>query len=181
MDAARRMRRGIAAGALVVAMMAAMPMQAAVGAKPYREQIRPTELESGAFTFPANTLCPFAIYAEVEGQQVFWQFSDGREVVSNNYSQTFTNLDTGTSVVHQSTYHATTTFLADGSVVEVVDGTFFLGFLPGDQGPYGQVGPSGEMYFGDGQFTFDYDPKADVVTSFSASGRLVDACELLSA
>jgi hypothetical protein len=171
----------MAAAALGVAMMGVMPMQAAVGATPYREQIRPTELESGTFTERANTLCPFAIYAEFEGQGVFWQFSDGREVVSNNYSQTFTNLDTGTSVDHQSTYHATTTFLADGTVVQAVDGTFVLGFLAGDQGPYGQVRRGGEMYFGNGQFTFFYDPKADVVTSFSWSGRLTDACELLSA
>jgi hypothetical protein len=174
------MRRGIAAGALVLAMLTAMPMQAAVAAKPYREQIMPTELESGAFTFPANLLCPFAIYAEFEGQQVYWQFSDGREVVSSNYSQTFTNLDTGRSVDHQSTYHATTTLMADGTVVEVVDGTFFLGFFRGDQGPYGQVGRSGEMYFSDGISTTVYDAKG-VITSFSWSGRLIDGCALLSA
>jgi hypothetical protein len=174
------MRRGIAAGALVVAMLAAMPMPDAVGLKPYREQIRPTNLETGTFTIPANLLCPFAIYAEVEGQQVFWEFSDGHEAVSNNFAQTLTNLETGTSVDHQSTYHATTTFLADGTVVEVVTGTYFLGFLRGDQGPFGEVGRSGEAYFGDGRFTFEYDPAADVVTAFSWSGRLVDACQLLS-
>jgi len=175
-----RMRRALVAGAMTVAMLAAMPMHAAFAAKPYREQIRPTEQEVGAFTIPANELCPFAISAEFEGQQVLWQYSDGRVAVSNNYTQTFTNLKTGTSVDHQSTYHATTTFLADGTVVEVINGTFFLGFLKGDQGPFGQVGRGGEMYFGDGSFTFVYDPKADVVTAFSWSGRLVDGCQLLS-
>lgn len=174
------MRRALIAGAVAVAMVAAIPMQAAFAAKPYREQVRPTEREGGAFTFPANLLCPFAIYAEFEGQQVYWEYSDGRVAVSNNFTQTFTNLETGTSVDHQSTYHATSTFRADGTVLEVVNGTFFLGFLQGDQGPYGQVGRGGEMYFANGSLTTVYDPKADRITEFSWSGRLVDGCQLLS-
>jgi hypothetical protein len=113
--------------------------------------------------------------------QVEVRNSDGREAASNNFTLTFTNLDTGTSVVHQSTYHVTITYPADGTIVEVWNGVWFESFKRGDQGPYGQVGRGAQMYFIDGTFTKIYDPKADVVTSFSGVGQVIDACELLSA
>jgi hypothetical protein len=163
-------------------MSAAMPMQAAVGAKPYREQVRGVDRGAGPpFTVPAGVWCSFAVMVAFEGQGIYWQFSDGHEVVNNNATQTFTNLETGTSYVHRSDYHLTAMGAADGNIVVVIDGTYFQEFLTGDQSPEGEAGSDGALYGLIGHFTFTYDPKADLITSFEGSGQAIDLCQILSA
>jgi hypothetical protein len=175
------MRRGLTAGALAVATFAGMPMQAAVAAEPYREQVRPLEGVTGTINLPAGLGCSFAVRIDFELQGISWQFNDGHQVANNVATQTLTNLDTGTSYVHRSDYHTTDTVAADGTIVDVIDGTFLFLFFPGDQGPVGEVGPDGALYGLIGHFTAISDPVTDVVTSFEGDGQASDLCQILSA
>src|SRR5262245_23326496 len=54
-------RRALVVCVLAVAVLVAMPMPAAVAAKPFREQIRGVDRESFEFVIPADVACPFAI------------------------------------------------------------------------------------------------------------------------
>lgn len=173
------MRRGIVVGALTVAMLTTLPIQAAVGAKPSHlarwEGTRDYEVA------PAGEPCPFAVGIQAEGQGIDMQFSPERGVSNNQSTWTFTNLETGTSYVHRSIYHYTSDWLLGGDTIhEVMDGTYFLGMLSGDQGPEGEVGPNGAMYFIEGRFTITYDVPSDLITSFEWSGSVQDVCEVLA-
>ena len=146
------MRRGIVVGAVAVAMAAAIPMQAAVGAKPYRDPIRGgvgpgVNAQAGSFTrfFPASKTegCEFAESVVVQVGGILWQFSTGVEAEHNVATQTITNVASGTTFVHRSDYRRTITYLANGTQLYEIDGNFWISFVQGDQGPYGTVGPGG--------------------------------------
>lgn len=181
------MRRGLVAGALLLAMSVAMPMQAAVAAKPYREPIRsPVGAvggvgEGGSFIVPASqNPCGFRELVEFEVIGVYWLFSDGHEVEVNVATITLTNLETGTSYVQTSDYRISVTVTADGTELVVIDGSRWMGFLEGDQGPEGEVGRGGEEYLVTGHQSFVYDPKDDVITSYEVHGQVIDLCEILA-
>lgn len=174
-------RRALVVCVLAVAVLVAMPMPAAVAAKPFREQIRGVDRESFEFVIPADVACPFAIGVQVEGKGTHWVFDDGSEASSNNATQTLTNLETGTSYVHRSTYHQTISFNhLDGTALDQVHGTYIAAFLEGEQGPAGEVGPDGAMYFLVGHATFFWSAD-DVITSFSLDGQATEACQVLAA
>jgi hypothetical protein len=110
------MRRVLVAGALVVATVAAMPMQAAMGARPLRDPIRGPVGFVGAAgevrssTIPANQNgCGVKLFVEVKGVSIDWLFSDGHEVSHVVATLTITNLVTGTSYVQTSDYHRSIT------------------------------------------------------------------------
>lgn len=173
------MRRGLVAGTLLVAMLAALPMQTAMAEKPHREQEPGAEF---SFIVPDNeSPCPFAILVEADSSVgLGWEFSDGHLASTNVLSATFTNLETGTTYVHRSDYHSLLTLAADGTEHVVINGMFWAGFLEGDQGPEGEVGPGGAAYFLDGRQSYVYNPSTDAVTSFEFVGRAVDSCEVLA-
>jgi hypothetical protein len=158
------------------------PMPNAFGTQPYREQVRGVDRgPSEPFTIPAGVFCPFDIGVQVEGKGTSWLFDDGSEAYSNIATQTLTNLERDTSLVHRSTYHQKITFNhLDGTALDQVYGTYIAAFFEGDQGPEGEVGSGGALYFLVGHASFSYDAD-DVVTSFSIDGQATDACQLLSA
>jgi hypothetical protein len=164
-----------------------MPMQLAMAAKPYREPIRsPVGAvggvgDGGAFVVPASqNPCGFRELVEFEVIGVSWVFSDGHVVEVNVATITITNLETGTSYVQTSDYRISTTVEADGSEFVVIDGSRWMGFLEGDQGPEGLVGRGGAEYFVTGHQTFVYDPKEDVITSYEVDGLVIDVCQVLA-
>jgi hypothetical protein len=117
------------------------------------------------------------VEAEVIG--VYWLFSDGHEVEVNIATITLTNLDTGTSYVQTSDYRISAAVAVDGIDV-VIDGSRWMGFLEGDQGPEGEVGRGGAEYFVTGHQSFVYDPKKAVHMSYELNGQAIDACEVLA-
>jgi hypothetical protein len=179
------MRRMLVGVALVVVTVGAMPMQAAVGAPPHRSPIRGpvANFDDGDSIIikESEWSCSFSALFEVDGQGIDWTFSDGHEASSNVAPMNITNLETGKTYVHRSDYHRTITFQADGTELWVIDGTFFLGLLAGDQGPEGEVGRGGADYFVTGHQSFVYDPKVDAVTSYEGDGQALDVCQVLSA
>ena len=177
------MRRALVASSLLFAVLAAMSMQTAFGVGPIREQVRPVDGVSGDFIIPVGDPvggCSFDVLVEFEFHGVDWQFSDGRVVTNNVATQTLTNLETGTSYVHRSDYHLTDELSADGNALLVIDGKFFIGFAEGDQGPEGEVGPGGAMFFITGHFEAVYDPETFLVASWEGNGRAVEVCQLLA-
>jgi hypothetical protein len=174
------MRRAVVASSLVLAILAATPMQAAVAAKPIREPFSGVGRFSGLFVIPAGEDgCSFDIRVEFDGQGIGWRFRDGRLVTNNIATQTLTNLGSGTSYVHRSDYHVTDRLLADGSGLLVIDGKYMFLFFEGDQGPEGEVGPGGALYFITGHFEALYDPVSLVGLSWEGHGRAVEVCQLL--
>jgi hypothetical protein len=174
----RWVRRGFVTGALVVAMLAmALPHHAAHAAPPIRER---SPRESGSFVFPAGEACSFPVGVEI--RFVFGsitEFSDGRIVFTDHADFTLTNLDTGATFVQHTNATFTDTPTADGNIFEVLDGSFFFGFLPGDQGPDGVVGEGGASYILVGHFEYTFDPDTFQIISFQGSGRATDLCQLL--
>ena len=178
------MRRALVASSIVLAVLAAMPIRSAFGVRPIREQVRGVDRISGdPFVIPAGDPgggCSFDVRVEFEFQGIGWQFSDGRVVANNNATQEFTNLETGTSHVHRSDYHLTDELLADGNALTVIDGKYFISFFEGDQGPEGEVGPGGALYFITGHFEAIYDPETFLVLSWEGNGQAVEVCQLLA-
>lgn len=176
------MRRGIAVGALAVTILTAMPMNAATAAKPSRDPMRgaPTG-PSGSFVIrEGQWSCPITVLVEFESRVIHWLFSDGRDVLVSTATITFTNVKTGTSYVQRSDYRSSIRTAGDGTEVEVIDGSRWMGFLRGDQGPEGVVGRGGSDYFVTGHQSLTYDPKRDVITSYESNGQTLDACEVLA-
>jgi len=183
------MRRGILAGALAFAVLAAMPLPGAVGAQPFRDPRRGgvgegiragAERFSVVFKASKTDGCGFAERAEVTVGGVDWVFSDGAEVSVTNARINITNLETGTSYLQTSTYHRTITTRADGTQLWVIDGSRWMDFREGEPGPYGTVGPGGHEYFVSGLQTIVVDPKKETILSYSVSGQVLDACVILA-
>ena len=115
---------------------------------------------------------------DVVGRGGYWQFSDGHEVEVNVATITLTNLETGTSYVQTSDYRIPVVVAADGTEFVTIDGSGWMGFLEGDQGPEGEVGSGGAEYFVTGHQSFVDDPKTDIVTSYEVQGQVIDSCEV---
>jgi len=91
-----------------------------------------------------------------------------------------TNLDTGVSIYNRSRYTFIETFdPATNDVFEEYRGRRIFQFLPGDQGPFGEVGEHGALLriVGNVQATFDLD--TELYTAFSVGGEVTDLCPLL--
>ena len=173
------MRRAAIVCLLTLLTTMAMPLHAAHAAPPIRERFSSQDF---SFVIPAGEACPFAIGVQVRfafGSTT--QFSDGRTVFTDHADFTLTNLETGATYVQHTNATFTDTLTADGNIFEVLDGRFFFGFLPGDQGPDGEVGEGGASFILVGHFEYTYDPGANLITSFQADGRAIDLCQLLGA
>jgi hypothetical protein len=165
---------------VVVFTTLALAAPAAVAGGPYRFHVRGVDrFTMDPVTLPAGLACPFSLRIESEGQITYWMFSDGHEATSKNFARTLTNVETGASIDHLSAYHATIYHPDDGTTLETDHGSFIVVFFPGDQGPNGVVGPSGETYFmtGTAKTTFGVN---GAITLFSLDGQATDVCQLLS-
>ena len=170
------MRRAAIVCLLTFLTTMAMPLHAAHAAPPIRGRFSNQDF---SFVIPAGA-CPFAIGVQV--RFVFestTQFSDGRTVFTDHADFTLTNVETGATYVQHTNATFTDTNTADGNVFEVLDGRYFFLFVPGDQGPDGEVGDGGALFFLLGHFEYPYDPDTDEIISFQADGRAIDACQLL--
>lgn len=170
------MRRALIVGLLITASATVMPIHAAHAAPPIRERDRGA---GDPFVIPVGE-CPFAI--GVVPRVTFkstTQFSDGRTVFTDHGGSTLTNLETGATYVQHTNATFTDTSTADGNIFEVLDGRFWFGFSPGDQGPDGEVGESGAGFFLVGHFEYTFDPDTLVISSFQGNGRAINECQLL--
>ena len=169
------MRRALIVGLLITASATVMPIHAAHAGPadpregPWRRRsIRhpgwgvPLRQSSGAGNLKSTT-----------------QFSDGRTVFTDHGGSTLTNLETGATYVQHTNATFTDTSTADGNIFEVLDGRFWFGFSPGDQGPDGEVGESGAGFFLVGHFEYTFDPDTLVISSFQGNGRAINECQLL--
>jgi hypothetical protein len=180
----RRKEGAIVRKALLVLVVAcitlALAAPAALAGEPYRFHVRGVDrFTQDPVTLPAGLACPFILQIESEGQITYWMFPDGHEATSKNFTRTLTNLETGASIDHLSAYHATIYHRDDGTTLETDHGSFIVVFFPGDHGPNGVVGPSGETYFMTGTAKTIYGVDG-AITSFSLDGQSSDVCQLLS-
>jgi hypothetical protein len=172
-------RRGSTAlVAVVVAALALIAAPPALGVKPTK-----TVLEAEGFVIPAGEGCAFDVEEQVpEGTTfVVKEFSDGRIVTHGNSDPTLVNLDTGDSFIQRTRATVTETYDAEANDLSVeISGRVFVSFLPGDQGPFGEVGAAGGLFSVIGHQRFTVDLDSDVITSYSLAGKAIDICPLLS-
>jgi hypothetical protein len=89
-------------------------------------------------------------------------------------------VDTGATYRWRSSYTSSETVdSSTNSSHHVVTGTFWEGFMPGDQGPWGEVEKPGAELLFIGQLDYTRDEN-DVITAFSHTGSYLDLCALLS-
>ena len=181
------MRRSWIAGAMALALLAAVPMSAAVAAQRFRDPSRGgvaegvrAGVEVNTFFFKASKTdgCGFGELVQFTVGGVDWFYSDGREVSVTNARINITNVESGISYLQTSTYHRTVTTRPDGTLLVVIDGSRWEDFSEGEPGPYGIVGPGGAEYFVDGHQEI-FMTLNETVLSYSVTGRVLDACEIL--
>jgi hypothetical protein len=153
-----------------------MPLHAALGAIPIRER---SSGQGDPFVIPVGE-CPFAIGVTPTGFfSSTTQFSDGRTVTTDHAVPILTNLETGATYVQHTNVTFTDTLTADGDIFEVLDGRYWFGFFPGDQGPDGVVGDAGAGFILVGHFEYIFDADTFAITSFQGSGLATNECQLL--
>jgi hypothetical protein len=90
-----------------------------------------------------------------------------------------TNLEGGGSVVLNTS--GTLTFRDEGDTLGIEStGHALFFFLPGDVGPFGEVGADGAFYYFVGHVEEVLDLETNVITSFEWSGRVTEVCSLIS-
>jgi hypothetical protein len=108
-------------------------------------------------------------------------FADGRERWIAHGDATFTNVVTGATFQHRARFNATDVYIAaTNQIRSMINGTVFIAFWPGDQGPFGEVGANGAMYRFTGHVEVVMEADTQVFTSFKSSGRVQDICAALS-
>jgi hypothetical protein len=186
----KRMRQALVAGAVAIATLMAIPMPGAVGAQPYMDPRRGgvsegvragTLVETVVFKGSKFAGCGFTESVQFTSGGIDWFFfSRGAEVSVSNARINITNVESGISYLQTSNYHRTVTTRSDGTQLIVIDGSRWMDFFAGEPGPYGTVGPGGHEYFVTGLQSMVYDPKKDAILSYSVTGQVLDACELLT-
>jgi hypothetical protein len=155
------------AALLLVLALAAFLAQAAMAAKPLRE-----DLPSETFTYPVE-VCGFEVLQEAtanKGKQL--TFSDGRQLATGVLKLRLTNLETGESIALNASGPGT--FITEGDVVTVrARGPWVIALLPGEP-----TGPG--LFYYKGNTTFTVDPAAGVITSITSTGTPRDLCAELS-
>jgi hypothetical protein len=169
--------RWLTLAAVILALLVSNPLPAIAG-KPTRTVIEPTGV-----LIPAGFGCSF----DVEGQpdedawSAITEFEDGRIQIISNAKPTLTNLDTGESIVHHSSYKQTLSYdpIGNDFLIEL-SGRIFAQFFPGEEGPFGEVGEDGALLSLAGYFQATWDLDTELYTSFSMDGKVTDLCTLLS-
>ena len=162
-----------------VALAALIVVAPAMGAKPTRTVV---DLEGDAFVIPAGEGCAFAVglQASERSRQTSTEFSDGRLQIIGHAERTLTNRETGDSFVQVSRYRDITFDAAANDALVETSGRIFTSFLPGDQGPFGEVEDPGLLLSVIGHQSFTFDLDANAITAYSLDGQAIDICALLS-
>jgi hypothetical protein len=132
------------------------------------------------FTLPGSR-CGFPVDVGVvknnETQDVT-TLADGTTItnIRGNLVLSFTNDDTGYTIVRNVSGPTTETDRPDGTGTLVARGNNWFGFGPTSQANTGEPG----LVFTSGRATLQIDLVHGVVTGFSLSGKQVDGCALLS-
>jgi hypothetical protein len=163
----------------VLAVLSLLAGPAAAITKPTRTVITP---EPEGVSWPAGVVCEFAVQGvpDDRARQAITDFADGRSITIGHGSPTLTNVETGTSLVHRSSYKVTEIYDPIGHEFLVeISGRIFIVLFEGEPGPSGEVGSDGALLslVGHVQFTVDV---SGSITSFSLDGTSTDLCALLS-
>ena len=164
--------------ALIVGAVVLIAAPAAFGAKPIRTVFHPEPI-----LIPAGFGCEFDVeeVPSADTRAVITEFSDGRTVIQGKSDPTLTNLETGDVFLQKTRVKVTDVYdPVANDVLEEISGRIFVGFFPGDQGPFGEVGATGAVYSVIGHQRLTYDLDTDVITSYSLEGQAIDICAALS-
>jgi hypothetical protein len=131
-------------------------------------------LEVTPIVFDAGEACPFAVrISPVRANEIISVWSDrGVAFISGLLVERYRNLDTGKMVVENISGPGRLVFHDDGGFTLVGTGPQGFALLPGDVG-----GPALLRILGHVKGEFAPDGR---VTAFSAVGRVIDMCEVLS-
>jgi hypothetical protein len=164
-----------------VALAALIVVAPAMGAKPTRTVVD-LEGDADAFVIPAGEGCAFAVRfrPSERSRRTLTEFSDGRLQVIRHAEWTLTNLATGDSFVQVSRNRDITFDAAANDALVETSGRIFITFLPGDQGPFGEVEDPGLLLSVIGHQSFTLDLDANAITAYSLDGQATDICALLS-
>jgi hypothetical protein len=175
----RTNRRTLATLATALSAAGALVIAPAVGAgKPVR-----TPLPAEPLALDAGSSCRFDVVLTPQAGTRITQteFDDGRVVIKTNGSSNVANADTGAEVTVRD--HSTVTNVLDADAndlhIEASGQTIFY-FFPGDQGPFGEVGPNGGLFHVTGHVEEIWDLDTDVVTAFSLNGRATELCSRIA-
>jgi hypothetical protein len=165
---------------LLVAISALWAMAApGVQAKPPERDV----IHGSPIFVPAGEGCAFDVVEIPDpGAHVrITYFSDGRERSIAHADVRIINVDTGATFYHRARFNSTDVYIAaTNQFRSVIDGTVWITFWPGDQGPFGTVGTNGAMYRFTGHVELLVEADTLVYTSFKSSGRVQDVCAALS-
>ena len=175
----RQPNRRLQIATLAAVVMAALVTAPAHGAKPTRTVSGPSE----HWFIPAGFGCSFAVLVQpaADESSKITQFDDAHTRITHRGNTTFTNWDSGASVVHGARFQRTVTHdQAANTLVATVRGRVSINLWPGDYGPYGVVSEPGLLVAitGSVQSTFDFNIGS--YTAFSFKGQLTDVCALLA-
>lgn len=172
-----RTARTVIGAVLLAAVGVGLPASAAYADKPTRTVIQPEN-----FVIPAGEGCSFPVGEEIDdlARVRLTEFSDGRVVLQGRAHPTLTNLHTGKSLVHHTVGNITDYPSEAGETTMTVNGQLFMGFWPGDQGPFGLVEYPGALYSVNGHVRATYDSSTLIYTSFELAGTATDLCAALA-
>lgn len=129
-------------------------------------------------TLPPS-LCGFAVHIGIVSDNEYQDvttLADGTTItdITGNLVESFTNVDTGKTIIRNVSGPTTTTSHPDGSGTEVGRGNNWWGFGPHSQANTGEPG----LVFTSGRVVLQF--AGGAVTGFSLSGKQENGCALLS-
>lgn len=162
-----------------VALAALIAVPTALGSKPTK-----TVVTAGPSIISAGEGCAFDVEETVPEGTTFTvtEFGDGSRVVTyGNSEPTLTNLETGTTFLQKTRGQITERFDPQTNELRfTTSGRIFISFLPGDQGPFGEVDEPGLLLSIIGHQVATLDLDANVITSYSLRGQAIDICAALA-
>jgi len=131
------------------------------------------------FTLPASNRCGFPVHVEAVSDNEYQDvttLADGTTItrVTGRLVLSFTNIDTGLSIIRNVSGPSTEIDHPDGSVTIVYEGPSWFAFGPVSQRNTGQPA----LFFTNGRVVLQ--AANGFVTSFSLAGQQVNGCELLA-
>ena len=154
---------------VVVLVAGALAVPAALAQPPVKEPLVSEPME-----FPAGVVCPFPVLGEsVSGNESITFFASGRFHITGTGSTRFTNLDTGESIVLDTSGSVSFLPLPDGNVAIAGHGRNLFFFLPQDVGGAG-------LFLLTGQVSEILDATTDTITVSESRGQRTDVCAALS-
>jgi len=170
------MRRSTVLGVVVALGLLAVGLTGASiagAAKPERGPLvtEPTVLGPGQ-------ACAFDVeISQAPGGNYTETFFSDRYVVTGSGGDRVRRLPNGPSLTLPTSGKVTVSDLANGDQRLQASGRTVFYFYEGDQGPFGEVGPDGALYYIVGHVDEVLDPETDfTVTSFKWSGTATELC-----